>query len=170
MRADNDDLPTGASIRFVVEPRLVPAAKSGAPTPSVAPNLVDPDEVPDAHLGCVRNLLNVPFQNPLATPTVGPGEGDLAIESPCAQQGGIEDVGAIRRREQQNAIARIEAAAGPIHAGKVVLNVFLAAWILRVFDACQKRSPRRFQGGGAIRLFCTRVSQRRPRVVTQRPG
>ena len=58
----------------------------------------------------------------LAALEVGPVDDDLAVEATGAQQRGVEDVGAVRRREQDHALLLVEA----VHLDEQLVERLLA--------------------------------------------
>ena len=79
--------------------------------------MVEPSEVvaqtasddPEIDARCDRLLACVHLEDLAAAVEVGPVDHDLAVEPTGAQQRGIEDVGTVRRREQDHAGALVEA-------------------------------------------------------------
>ncbi len=58
---------------------------------------------------------------------VGEGDDDLAVEAARPQQGGVEDVGAVRRRDDDDALGRIEAVHLVQHLVEGLLALVVAA-------------------------------------------
>ena len=69
-----------------------------------------------------RDLAGVDLQDPLAPPHVGAGHDDLPIEAAWPQEGRIEDVGAVRRGDEDHAVVGLE----PVHLDEELVQGLLA--------------------------------------------
>ena len=63
----------------------------------------------EADVGLERLALGVHLEDRLAALEVGAVDDDLAVEATGPQEGGVEDVGAVRRRDEDHAAAGVEA-------------------------------------------------------------
>ncbi len=73
-------------------------------------------------VGSERHLADVDFQDLLAADDVGVRHDDLAVEAAGAQQRRVEHVGPVRRRDDDDALVRLEA----IHLDKQLVQRLLA--------------------------------------------
>ena len=119
--------------------------------------------------GRERLLLAVHREDRLAALEVGPVDDDLAVEATGAQQRGVEDVGAVGRREQDHALRLVEA----VHLDEQLVERLLAlvvptAEARRRGDDRRRRSRRRTRSRAPppspARTGRARVTRRRRRT------
>ena len=92
-------------------------------------------------LGRGFDLLEVNLEDCGAGGAVGPVERDLPVEAAGAGQGRVQDFGAVRRREQHDALARIE----PVEFGEELIERLLFLVIAAAHDACGARAAEAIQ-------------------------
>src|SRR5438046_2067993 len=73
-------------------------------------------------LGRDRLALRVNLEDLPAADAVGPVDDDLTVEATRAQQGGVEDVGPVRRRDQNDVVLQLE----PVHLDEELVQGLLA--------------------------------------------
>src|SRR5208282_3811921 len=79
-------------------------------------------ELVDIHIVGKRNLARVDFEDAFASPHVGARNHDASIEPARAQQGRIENIGAIGRRDQDYALVGLES----VHLDEQLVEGLLA--------------------------------------------
>src|SRR5437868_2429267 len=72
-------------------------------------------------LGRDRLALRVNLEDLPAADAVGPVDDDLTVEAARAQQGGVEDVGPVRRRDQNDVVLQLE----PVHLDEQLVEGLL---------------------------------------------
>ena len=98
--------------RLVDEIREIGAGEAGRPA----------REHVDVHVVRQRNLLGVYREDALAALHVGPVDDDAPVEAAGPEERRIEDVGAVRRRHEDDALVRLE----PVHLDEELVQRLLA--------------------------------------------
>src|SRR5215210_3169671 len=104
--------PRGQQCRLVDEIRQVGAREAGRPR----------GERVEVDRRVERLALGVHLENLATTVAVGPVDDDLPVEAARAEQGGIEDVGPVRGRDQDDVVLQLE----PVHLDEELVQRLLA--------------------------------------------